>query len=79
MNTEKQYETKVIIYKSDKDMQRGIKHEQKAGWSVIQVTDLEQGWSAGKTCCLGLIFLPLALLGKKPHKFQVLYQRPEES
>ena len=75
MNTGVQYETKVVIYNNDKERQRGMRKMQKQGWEVVEVKDLEQGWGASKTCCLGFIFLPLALLGKKPHKFQVVYRR----
>ena len=33
------------------------------GWKVVQVEDTKE-WSAGKTLVYGVLFLPLALLGK---------------
>jgi len=35
----------------------------------------QQGWSATKTCLLGCLFLPLALLGKKDNVIAVIMER----
>jgi hypothetical protein len=67
--------TKVVIYYNDKEMQKGIEREQHSGWEVVDVSHVDQGWGFFKTCCLGCLFLPLALLGKKPVKFQVTFRR----
>ena len=76
-------ETKVVTYKNERLMQSGIKKEQGNGWSVISTGPVDGGRSALKTVGLGLIFLPLALLGKRKAAFMVTYQReagayPEE-
>ena len=67
--------TKVVIYYNDKEMQNGIEREQRSGWEVVDVSHVDQGWGFFKTCCLGCLFLPLALLGKKPVKYQVTFRR----
>jgi len=68
-------ETKVVTYKNERKMQAGIKKEQGNGWSVISTGAEVGGRSALKTVGLGLIFLPLALLGKRKPGFMVTYQR----
>lgn len=76
-----QYETKIVEYKNARALKKGTERMARDGWQVISITNVDQGYSAGKTCCLGCLFLPLALLGKKPQIRQVLYQReiePEE-
>ena len=70
-------EAKVETYKSKKEMQSSIEKRQKAGWAVVSVQPLDRGRSWAKTGCLGLIFLPLALLGKRKAGFLVAYQRQE--
>ena len=76
-------ETKVVTYKNDRLMQSGIKREQQNGWSVLSTGTTDRGRSGLKTVGLGLVFLPLALLGKRKAGFMVTYQRqagmyPEE-
>jgi len=76
-------ETKVVTYKSERKMQAGIQKEQGSGWSVMSTGAADRGRSGLKTVGLGLIFLPLALLGKRKAGFMVTYQReagayPEE-
>lgn len=66
--------TEVISYATEKGMRRDIAIKEKMGWTVISVQPVTQGYAAGRTCCLGLLFLPLALLGKRKDKFQVTYQ-----
>ena len=36
-----------------------------SGWEIVSKEVSDQGWDAGKTCLLGCLFFPLALLGKK--------------
>jgi hypothetical protein len=69
-------ETKVEFYNNRRNLKRGIGRMQAAGWTVQSTQAVQQGYSFAKTCCLGVIFLPLALLGRKPEKYQVTYQRP---
>jgi hypothetical protein len=47
----------------------------KAGWQVKSKETTQQGWDFGKTCCLGIIFLPLALLGKRNNIITVILER----
>ncbi len=48
------------------------------GWEVKSKEVAQQGWGFSKTCCLGVIFLPLALLGKKDNVIQVIMEREKE-
>jgi len=48
------------------------------GWEVKSKEATQQGWDFGKTCCLGFLFLPLALLGKKSNVIQVIMERKKE-
>lgn len=70
-----EYETKIIFYKSRRAMQRGIKKMEGQGWEVMSTEAVEQGYSGCKTCCLGCLFFPLALLGRKPEQYKVQYRR----
>jgi len=45
------------------------------GWEVKSKEVTQQGWDFGKTFCLGYLFLPLALLGKKSNVIQVMMER----
>jgi len=45
------------------------------GWTISSKEVTQQGWDFGKTCCLGVIFFPLALLGKKENVIQVIFER----
>jgi hypothetical protein len=46
------------------------------GHADVLVTEtVDHGWSGVKTYCLGILFLPLALLGKKPKMYKVQYRR----
>ena len=47
----------------------------KEGWVLKSKEISSEGWSFGKTCCLGCIFLPLALLGKKSNTIHVTMER----
>ena len=70
------FETTVELYNNYRDMQQGMKRMQARGWVVIGSPQaIDQGYGCMKTCCLGALFLPLALLGRKPQKYQVTYQQ----
>lgn len=69
--------TVVLTYRSEKEMQKDIQNKESKGWKVLGVQRVNQGYAAGKTCCLGFLFLPLALFGKKSDVFQVTYQFEE--
>ncbi len=70
-----EYETCILYYESEQRMQDGIKGMEKKGWRVIGTEETDEGWNPATTCCLGLIFLPLALLGKNSKRYKVTYQR----
>lgn len=57
------------------EMAREIDHLSNQGWEIKSKEVSQQGWSFGKTCCLGFLFLPLALLGKKSNIIQVIMER----
>lgn len=69
------YLTKVVFYDSEKAMQRGMAKMQRQGWEVLNTEATDEGYGCFKTGCLGLLFLPLALLGKKPKRYKVQYRR----
>ena len=75
MPEQPKYETRVIEYKNSKALKKGTQQMGEEGWTVVSIQAIDQGYSGAKTCCLGCLFLPLALLGKKPQLRQVLYQR----
>jgi hypothetical protein len=45
------------------------------GWVIKSKEVHAQGWDGGKTCVLGCLFLPLALLGKKANVITVIMER----
>jgi len=48
---------------------------EKKGWEVVSTESVDRGYAGCKTCFLGILFLPLALLGKKPKMWKVQYKR----
>ena len=72
-------EYKTLIYKDDslgqQKMSEDIERMGNEGWEIQSKEVVQQGFSFGKTCCLGCIFLPLALLGRKDNSIQVIFQR----
>lgn len=58
-----------------KKMADKIEELSKEGWELKSKEVVQQGWSAGSTCCLGCIFLPLALLGKKDSIITIIMER----
>jgi hypothetical protein len=67
--------TTVMFYSSERRMKTGIKIMSMRGWTVASTEVVEQGYGCLKTGCLGILFLPLALLGKKPVRYQVTYTK----
>lgn len=67
--------TKIEYYYNQAAANHGIARHERRGYLVVSVQSVDRGWSFIKTGCLGLIFLPLALLGKKKPVIQVTYQR----
>ncbi len=67
--------TIIKYYTSQSAANRAISRMEARGFRVISVQTVDRGWSMIKTGCLGLIFLPLALLGKRKPIIQVTFQR----
>lgn len=55
-------------------MNKAIQEWAQYGWTVHSKETSQQGYAAGKTCCLGSCFLPLALLGKKDNIITLILQ-----
>ncbi len=69
-------EEKIVrINSKNKSDQRMLDDLVEQGWKVKHTNTQSQGYSFGKTCCLGFIFLPLALLGKKPDTAEYILER----
>jgi hypothetical protein len=66
--------TQVVTYNTEHAMNSDIKRREQSGWSVMSTQRVPQGWGVAKTTLLGLIYLPLAIFGKKRDLFQVTYQ-----
>lgn len=60
-------------------MDRTIQQMASQGWKVHSKETAQQGYKGGKTCCLAVIFLPLALLGKKNNIITVIFERDTEA
>lgn len=75
-------EYKTLIFEDSVQGRREMAHEidllANQGWEVKSKEATQQGWDFGKTCCLGALFLPLALLGKKSNVIQVIMEREKE-
>lgn len=56
-----------------------IKKLLSEGWTVKTTNSQAQGYKAGKTCCLGCLFLPLALLGRKKDVVEYVLEKPDET
>lgn len=48
------------------------------GWVLKSKETTERGWNIGKTFWLGILFLPLALKGKKENLIQVIMERDKK-
>jgi len=72
-------EYKTLTFTDDtngrKQMAVEIDRFSNAGWEIKSKEVSAQGWSGGKTCLLGCLFLPLALLGKKDNIITVIFER----
>ena len=73
----KEYKTLTFDDNEDgrKEAEEQVNFYAKYGWELKSKETIQQGWSFGKTCCLGIIFLPLALLGKKSNTIQIILER----
>jgi hypothetical protein len=55
-------------------MDKTIQQMSKQGWKVTSKETSQGEYQAGKTCCLGCLFLPLALLGKKKGQITLIME-----
>lgn len=69
----KKIETKIVFYDNRKDMASGIKKMERSGWRVVSTESVDRGYNPVSTLALGVLFLPLALLGKKTPGYKVQY------
>lgn len=65
--------TVIVIYDSQKQMEIGIKQMEAKGWNVESMTVIPAHYKFVKTCALGCLFLPLALLGKGGDSYSVKF------
>jgi hypothetical protein len=69
----------IIVYDSKSKMEAGTKQMISAGWNVEYVTVLPGSYRFVKTCLLGILFLPLALLGKDRDQYSVKFTTNNDS
>lgn len=55
-----------------------VKDLMARGWTIKTTHSQGQGYDPGKTCCLGLLFLPLALLGRKKDVIEYVLEKEED-
>lgn len=68
-------QTQIKRYDAEWKMNRDIKSMERKGWMVSSIQREEGRYGCLATGCLGLLFLPLALLGKSKGKWVVMYQK----
>lgn len=72
-------ELKTLVFEDSAqgrtEMGKQLDYLAKLGWEIKSKETTQQGWDAGKTCCLGVLFLPLALLGKQSNVITVILER----
>ncbi len=76
----KEYKTLTFedTFEGRKEMAKEIDLLSNQGWELKSKEVTQQGWDFGKTCCLGVLFLPLALLGKKENIIQIIMEREKQ-
>lgn len=76
----KQYKTLTFedTFEGRQEMAQEIDLLANQGWEFKSKEVTQQGWDFNKTCCLGFLFFPLALLGKKSNVIQVIMEREKE-
>lgn len=76
-------EYKTLVYNDDSkgrsEMARAINRLSAEGWTIKSKDVAPQNYTFGKTCCLGCIFLPLALLGKKKNAITLIMERHDSN
>lgn len=72
-------EYKTLTFSDTEEGRKGMATEidkmANEGWRIKSKEVSAQGWAFFDTCCLGCMFLPLALLGKKPNVITIIMER----
>jgi len=68
-------QTIIRTTKGSRDPQ--VKKLLASGWRITSTHSQSQGYNANKTCCLGCLFLPLALLGKKKDLVEYVLEKED--
>ncbi|MCC2631905.1 MAG: hypothetical protein K0S20_604 [Patescibacteria group bacterium] len=63
------------VQANNRNQQRELNDLLESGWTIKSSSSMSQGYSAGSVCCLGCIFLPLALLAKKPDIIEYILEK----
>ncbi len=76
-------EYKTLVFKDTvegrKKMAEEIDELANDEWELKTKEISDQGYDASKTCCLGALFLPLALLGKKEKIITIVMERERKT
>jgi len=67
--------TKQKVIRVEGSNRQELDYYLSQGWIIKNQTTISQGWAFGKTTCLGCLFLPLALLGRKPDIVEYILER----
>lgn len=75
-------EYKFIDFNDDKkgrrDLQETIDKLSADGWKIDKTETINGGWNILKTILLGILFLPLALFGKRKRQIKIVLSRQKE-
>lgn len=76
----KEYKTITVedTYKGREELAAQVDELASEGWELKSKETSAQGWDFGKTACLGCLFWPLALLGRKPNVVEVVMEREKK-
>lgn len=76
----KEYKTLTFVDNEAgrREMATAMDEYSNEGWILKNKEVSQQGWAFGKTCCLGCLFLPLALLGKKEGIITIVFEREKD-
>jgi len=64
-------------YKNLKQFQKDSAKMQSEGWKITNQTSHKDSFKAGKSCCLGFIFLPLMVFGRGKSSIIVTYDKDD--
>ena len=67
--------TKIVFYSSLNATRRGTYLMERQGWTVVSAEITDEGYGCANISWLDVVFLPLALIGKRPDRYKVEYRR----